>query len=47
VRRLRQDDALRRRLAEGAKRHVLERFDTSAVIPRVERLYRDLLEQRP
>jgi glycosyltransferase involved in cell wall biosynthesis len=46
VRRLREDEALRRRLGDGARRHVLERFDTSVVIPRIERLYRDLLEAR-
>lgn len=46
VRRLREDKALRRRLGDGARRHVLERFDTSVVIPRIERLYRDLLESR-
>jgi glycogen synthase len=46
VRRLRESEALRRRLADGARRHALERFDVSVVIPRFERLYRDLLEQR-
>ena len=46
VRRLREDEALRDRLGGNAQRHVLERFDTSVVIPRVERLYRDLVESR-
>ena len=46
VRRLREDDALRHRLGDGARQHAVERFDTSVVIPRVERLYRDLVESR-
>jgi len=46
VRRLREDEELRRRLGDGARRHVLDRFDTSVVIPRVERLYHDLLGSR-
>jgi glycosyltransferase involved in cell wall biosynthesis len=46
VRRLRQDEALRARLSAGASRRVLEHFDTSVVIPRIERLYRGLLEHR-
>lgn len=46
VRRLREDEELRRRLGDGARRHVLERFDTSVVIPRLERLYHDLLGPR-
>jgi glycosyltransferase involved in cell wall biosynthesis len=46
VRRLREDEELRRRLGDGARRHVLERFDTSVVIPRLERLYHDLLGSR-
>jgi glycogen synthase len=46
VRRLTEDETLRRRLGDGARRHVLERFDTSVVIRRVDRLYRDLLESR-
>jgi glycosyltransferase involved in cell wall biosynthesis len=43
VRRLRQDDALRARLGEAAKRHVEARFDSPAVVAQVEQLYLQLL----
>jgi glycogen(starch) synthase len=42
VRRLRQDAALRQRLAEAARRKMEREFDASAVVARVETLYRDL-----
>ncbi len=41
------DDAdLRARLGAAARVHAHDRFDTSIVIPRIEQLYRDLLEKR-
>lgn len=46
VRRLRGDAGLRARLGAAARVHAEARFDTSTVVPRVERLYADLLERR-
>ncbi len=46
VRRLRGDAELRTRLGAAARVHAESRFDVSVVIPRVERLYRALLERR-
>ena len=43
VRRLRQDDALRARLGDAAKQHAEARFDSPAVVARVEQLYLQLL----
>jgi glycosyltransferase involved in cell wall biosynthesis len=43
VRRLRHDEALRSRLGEAAKRHAEARFDSPAVVARVEQLYLQLL----
>jgi glycosyltransferase involved in cell wall biosynthesis len=42
VRRLRQDAALRQRLAAAAQRKIEREFDATAVVARVETLYRDL-----
>ena len=39
VSRLRQDDALRSRLGEAAKRHAEAQFDSPSVVERVEQLY--------
>jgi glycosyltransferase involved in cell wall biosynthesis len=46
VRRLRGDAELRGRLGAAARTHAEHTFDTSTVVPRVERLYAELLEQR-
>ena len=46
VRRLRGDAELRARLGAAAKAHAEDKFDISVVVPRVERLYVDLLERR-
>jgi glycosyltransferase involved in cell wall biosynthesis len=46
VRRLRADPELRARLGTAARAHAEEKFDVSTVVPRVERLYLDLLERR-
>lgn len=46
VRRLRGDAGLRARLGAAARVHAEARFDTSTVVPRLERLYADLLERR-
>lgn len=46
VRRLRDDAALRSRLADGARRRAEALFDAPAVIGRIEALYADLLEPR-
>ena len=46
VRRLRGDADLRARLGEAARAHAEHTFDASTVVPRVERLYADLLEHR-
>jgi glycosyltransferase involved in cell wall biosynthesis len=43
VRRLREDEALRRRLGEAAMRRAEQLFDTATVMDRIERLYRDCL----
>ena len=43
VRRLRQDAALRQRLAEAARRKIEREFNAGAVVARVETLYRDLM----
>jgi glycogen(starch) synthase len=42
VRRLRSDPALGRRLGTAARRKVDAEFDSSVVVPRIERLYEDL-----
>jgi glycosyltransferase involved in cell wall biosynthesis len=42
VRRLRSDDALRRRLGSAARSVAERRFDAAAVVERVERLYQEL-----
>jgi glycogen synthase len=44
VRRLRSDDALRRRLGDAARLHAERSFDSRAVVERVEGIYRDLLD---
>lgn len=46
VRRLRHDEALRRRLGEAAARQAAERFDSRAVAARIRALYHELLEGR-
>jgi glycosyltransferase involved in cell wall biosynthesis len=46
VRRLRQDAALRQRLGIAARRKIERDFDAAAVVPRVEALYKDLVERR-
>jgi glycosyltransferase involved in cell wall biosynthesis len=43
VRRLAQDAALRGRLGEAARRKIEREFDTGAVVPRVEAIYRELV----
>jgi glycogen synthase len=43
IRRLRDDPDLRARLGAAARAHAFTAFDSSVVIPRIERLYRDLL----
>ena len=45
VRRLRENEALRSRLGEAAKRHAEAQFDAPAVVERVEQLYLQLLER--
>jgi glycosyltransferase involved in cell wall biosynthesis len=47
VRRLRGDDALRKRLAAAARSRAEARFEASAVVDRVEDLYRELLVRHP
>ena len=42
VRRLRADDALRRRLGSAARDKIEREFDTAVVVSRMERLYADL-----
>jgi glycogen synthase len=42
VRRLRQDAALRQRLSQAARHKIEREFDATAVVARVETLYRDL-----
>lgn len=37
-----EDDALARRMGEAARRKVESTFSSDAVLPRVERLYREL-----
>jgi glycogen synthase len=44
---LRADEALRQRLSSGARRHIEQRFDATAVIGRVETLYRELIGDGP
>ena len=46
IRRLRDDADLRRRLGAAARTHAETQFDTSVVLPRIERLYQDLLRRR-
>ena len=46
VRRLRQDESLRTRLGSSARVRAAATFDTSVVVPRMERLYGELLEKR-
>jgi len=45
IRRLRSDDSLRARLGSDARAHATATFDTSVVIPQIERLYVDLMEK--
>jgi glycosyltransferase involved in cell wall biosynthesis len=46
VRRLRHDEPLRMRLGSAARAHAMATFDTSVVVPRIERLYGELVERR-
>jgi len=46
IRRLREDAALRRRLSAAARIHAEMHFDAPVVLPRVERLYQDLVQRR-
>jgi glycogen synthase len=46
IRRLRDDADLRIRLSTAARAHAETRFDASVVLPRIEQLYRDLLQRR-
>ena len=46
VKRLRADDRLRRQLGAAAMRRAEARFDSAAVVSRVEGLYHDVLERR-
>ena len=46
IRRLRDDASLRIRLGSEARVHAASKFDTSVVVPRIERLYAELLEKR-
>jgi glycosyltransferase involved in cell wall biosynthesis len=46
VRRLRHDEPLRARLGSAARVHATETFDASVVVPRIERLYSELMEKR-
>jgi glycogen(starch) synthase len=46
IRQLRDSAALRARLGEAARVRARSLFDSSVVVPRVERLYMDLLERR-
>ena len=43
VRRLREDDALRRRLGAAARSRAESQFDSPAVVARIERLYAELV----
>jgi glycogen(starch) synthase len=43
VRRLREDEGLRRRLGEAARAHAGKTFDASAIVARIEALYNELL----
>lgn len=45
VRRIRHGEVLRQRLGAAAARRTAEKFDSAAVIPRVETLYRDLVRE--
>jgi glycogen(starch) synthase len=45
VRRLRDDEALRHRLGEAARRRTEQLFDAGTVIDRIEQLYRDCLSK--
>lgn len=46
IRQLREDADLRRRLGSAARTHAEMHFDASVVLPRVERLYQDLVQRR-
>jgi glycosyltransferase involved in cell wall biosynthesis len=46
VRRLREDDRLRTRLGLAARQHAQDRFDTVAVVRRIEALYGRVLAER-
>lgn len=46
IRQLREDADLRRRLGAAARTHAEVHFDAAVVLPRVEQLYRDLLQRR-
>jgi glycogen synthase len=47
VRRLRGDEELRSRLGSAARQHAERAFDAPAVVERVERLYHELIMERP
>jgi glycogen synthase len=46
VRRLREDEASRRRLGEAARTHAEREFDSGSVVPRIELLYESLRTNR-
>jgi glycosyltransferase involved in cell wall biosynthesis len=46
IRRLRDDEGLRRRLGAAAMARAVELFDAAATTERIERLYQDLVERR-
>jgi glycosyltransferase involved in cell wall biosynthesis len=45
VRRIRHGEVLRRRLGAAAAKRTAEKFDAGAVIPRIEALYRDVVQE--
>ena len=47
VRRLRHDEPLRQRLGAGARRRADALFDATSTTARIERLYQDLIAERP
>lgn len=46
IRRIRHGEVLRHRLAQAAANRASEKFDSAAVVNRIEALYRELLERR-
>jgi len=46
IRRLRDDADLRRQVGAAARAHAEMQFDSSVVLPRVERLYQELVQRR-